>query len=81
MAGSKKWFEITVWILIGWGILKPKNAEIQKFHGICSIDFSEIWCDNRHCKGSESERLFITGTTLILPKEPNIGNVWVQKLT
>lgn len=42
MAGSKKWFEITVWIFIGWGILKPKNAEIQKFHRICSIDFSEI---------------------------------------
>ena len=37
------------------GILEPKNAKIQNFWQICSLDFSKILCDDRY---SEGRKLF-----------------------
>ena len=33
-----------------WYILGPKNAKVQKFFKICSLGFSETFCDDKHSK-------------------------------
>ena len=45
-------------------ILKERldlGAKIQKFHKICSLDFSKILCDGRQSKGSKGDWLLFFG--------------------
>ena len=44
----------TIWIFKEWSIFVPKNAKIQKFHKIFSLNFSEILHDHSHLKRSKS---------------------------
>ena len=37
-----------------WYILGPKNAKVQKFVKICSLGFSETFCDDKHSKENNS---------------------------
>ena len=45
--------------LRNWTFFGLKNVKTQTFQKICSWDFSEILCDDRHWKGSESYWFFI----------------------
>ena len=50
-----KMVKATVWIIKEWDIFGPKNAKIQKFPKIFSLDFFRISSDDRHYKGSKKD--------------------------